>query len=239
MPTPIKDGAVRCHDLAWSPKVTDAVIESFWARVDRRGEDECWPWVGALKTNTGTMKGRKDQYGYLSFRYVARCVEFPHGKTKKWAAHRLSYEIHNGKIPKGKLVRHTCNMTHCVNPNHLGLGTHKDNMRDMVESGRSLVGAKNPRALLSKRNIHTIFKWYFTDGYTLKAISKTLEVNLATIGYILQAHTWEETTVPLLAAYTAKAARARKKKLDKRTKTECALLRVFDRKNRSRGKRVA
>ena len=70
----------------------------FWQRVSRRGEDQCWPWVGSRQS---------DGYGRMEI-----C-----GKAR--SAHRLSYEIHVGPIPDGKVIDHTCQNKLCVNPSHL------------------------------------------------------------------------------------------------------------------------
>ena len=76
----------------------------------------CWLW-----------SLRRDRHGYGCANYKGKTV----------GAHRLSYMAHNGEIPKGMLVRHTCDIRECVNPEHLQIGTHSDNMRDIRErSGR-------------------------------------------------------------------------------------------------------
>lgn len=56
------------------------------------------------------------------------------GKT--YLVHRLKYEEVNGRIPEGMVVRHKCDNTTCINPEHLEVGTHADNVKDKVQRGR-------------------------------------------------------------------------------------------------------
>lgn len=92
-----------------------------YERMDTKTKktDSCWLWTGALNTSAR---------GQLRVNYANK------------QAHRLSYERYKGAIPPDMCVLHTCDVGHCVNPNHLWLGTHQDNMTDMTIKGRSTKG---------------------------------------------------------------------------------------------------
>lgn len=77
--------------------------------------ENCWIWIGA-----------RDTFGYGAMTVNKKNVN----------SHRVSYELFNGSIPEGLFVRHTCHNPACVNPKHLIVGTHRDNMRDMADSKR-------------------------------------------------------------------------------------------------------
>lgn len=83
----------------------------FWKRVDKQKENDCWEW-----------KGLKYPSGY--------------GRMGNVYAHRLSYTLNCGEIPKGLHVCHSCDNPSCVNPKHLWVGTVADNMRDRDKKGR-------------------------------------------------------------------------------------------------------
>lgn len=106
------------------------LIERFLAKVDIRGDDECWPWTGAVYN-----KGKKERLDRLG-RYGRFCIENVEGKTRTRGAHKQAYMLAYGEIPDGMVVRHTCDNPICCNPKHLVLGTHKDNMDDMNTKGR-------------------------------------------------------------------------------------------------------
>ena len=92
----------------------DVFAERFWSRVEKQ-ENGCWKWIGA-KFHRGY--GRVNSGG------------------KMLRANRVAYEISKGDIPVGMVVCHKCDVPLCVNPDHLFLGTIKDNVDDMIRKGR-------------------------------------------------------------------------------------------------------
>lgn len=108
----------------------------------------CWLWTAYITTQ-----------GYGSITVDKKPVK----------THRLSFTIYKGEIPKGMLVCHHCDVRSCVNPDHLFLGTHKDNSDDMIRKGRSVSnhGDKNGRAKITNNdflNIKSLFKKGFSNS---------------------------------------------------------------------------
>jgi hypothetical protein len=110
----------------------------FWQKVDKGKENECWNWMGSVHY----------MWGYGHFR----------ANGKQVAAHRYSWILVNGNIPKGLCVCHKCDNPKCVNPSHLFLGTVADNNLDKKLKGRQppVIGEKNPRAKLTEENVREI-----------------------------------------------------------------------------------
>jgi len=99
---------------AWQHPTTNEQ-ERFNLRVSKCGESECWEWTGAVDYMTG--------YGKLRWR---------NGTS---SAHRVAWMIRHGQIADGLYVCHKCDNKRCVNTSHMFLGTHADNMADMVAKG--------------------------------------------------------------------------------------------------------
>ena len=108
-------------------------INLFHSKYEPVTESGCWIWLGATTGKSG--------YGHLR------------SGSKDLSAHRASWEIHFGDIPKKTYVLHRCDNKMCVNPNHLFLGHHRDNMMDMVRKGRSNRGDKNGMAKLTAEKV--------------------------------------------------------------------------------------
>ncbi len=101
----------------WRSTKRRPLAERFNEKLDKRGPDDCWPWLGSLV----------DGYGQL--KYEGRPVR----------ASRISFLLANGYLPP--VVRHKCDNPPCCNPAHLEPGTIADNHRDMQERGRTPRGA--------------------------------------------------------------------------------------------------
>ena len=102
--------------------------EDVWKKIDIKSDDDwwrCWEWMGGL-FNSG--------YGAFSILH------------KSYRVHRIVYEQTIGPIPDGLLVCHSCDNPSCCNPNHLWLGTSKDNVVDREQKGRGkrLCGIQHP-----------------------------------------------------------------------------------------------
>jgi hypothetical protein len=143
--------------------------EDYYARVNRRGPDECWPWTGAVTSD-----------GYGRFCYA-------NGEAK---ASRFGWELANGPIPDGLNVLHSCDCPPCQNPAHWFLGTHQENMADRDRKGRTARGERSgarlhpekwlvrPRgeecanAKLTNRQVAAIRRRYAKGGTTQDALAR-------------------------------------------------------------------
>ena len=108
----------------------EEVAHRFWTKV-RFGPD-CWIWLGAIQ---------KGDMEYGLFKVKGRNIH----------AHRVSFILSWGPIPKGMLVRHTCDTPLCVKPDHLIAGTHQQKMDDRNSRGRHAHGARQGLAKLDRR----------------------------------------------------------------------------------------
>jgi len=118
-----KSCSIECAYSLRNGRAIRPAHERFWEKVAISGPDDCWEWQGA----TGGNSVAGVSYGSFHFE----------GQTSR--ANRVAYILHNGDIPDALHVRHRCDNPSCCNPAHLELGTHADNMRDMVIRGRASV----------------------------------------------------------------------------------------------------
>ena len=116
--------------------------ERFEAKYVPVTESGCWLWVGAVRK----YKGGRFEYGVINDKFTLL------------SAHRLSYELHKGKIPKGMSVLHTCDVSCCVNPDHLFVGTRADNIADMDRKKRRVIlrGEQSTNAKVTSDQVRAI-----------------------------------------------------------------------------------
>jgi hypothetical protein len=150
-----------------SRKVAEGdAIERFHQKYEIN-ESSCWIWTGGTRPNS---KG----------------VPYPRHWTddfKSIGAHRFSFELVHGAIPQGMYVCHKCDTPLCVNPDHLFLGSHQDNMRDMVAKQRSFTGRgedKKGRSKLTNQQADQIRKMSMSHSN----IGAMFGVSATTIGRI-------------------------------------------------------
>lgn len=156
--------------------------ERFWEKVDKNGPiypyepdlGRCWAWTACLS-----------DYGYGQIRESAP------GK-KQFSAHRLSWKLKNGDIPKDKDVLHRCDRRFCVNPAHLYLGTDQDNSDDRVKRGRQAQKEGNGNAKLTEEQVAEIRRDYVWHSRIQgqPALARKYGVSNAAIWKIVRGENW-------------------------------------------------
>lgn len=139
--------------------------ERFWSKVDRKGDDECWPWTASVR--------RADE-GYGAFWMNGR----------HHPSNRVAWEMTFGKVPSGHVVCHRCDNPPCCNPRHLFVGTSQENNADKVSKKRHAIGSRNGFSILTEKTASEIKKLKpigrAPSGYK-QEISRRFGVSPATI----------------------------------------------------------
>ncbi len=160
------------------PKLHFIQVNRFWTHVDcSDGPGACWLWAGHVGEN-----------GYGITRV----------KGKQYKAHRVSYLIEHGRIDNDRFVLHRCDFRACVNPEHLFLGTPKDNSQDAVKKGRNtkLYGERNGKAKLTRQKVRAIKRLLAdkADGrcdLRQYEIARRFGVSEATVSYLKNGGRWD------------------------------------------------
>jgi len=144
-----------------SPEYFSKMLLRFWQKVEKN-PSKCWIWKGATLN--------KSKYGQFKI------------NNKNQLSHRVSWIIHYGEIPIGKDVLHKCDNPQCVNPSHLFIGSHKENMMDKTKKGRA-------HSKLSASDIKNI-RIKISNGESMCSIAKTYKVGHHAICDIRDGITW-------------------------------------------------
>lgn len=144
-------------------------------------EDACWVYQGRA---TGRM-------GYRQIRVAGAPV---------LAAHRISLWAFTGKVPDdGLYALHRCDNPGCVNPNHLRLGSHLENMAERGERGRQTQGLDHPKSCTEEQVQQA--RYYTTLGWPSRAVARQLDISHATVSRIVSGQSHQE--LPYDPAYDA------------------------------------
>ena len=140
------------------------IKEHFYQWVEKK--DGCWKWQGGMKDNG----------------YGLHC----YGKSQK-GAHVRALEIEGHKIPKGMCVCHKCNNRSCVNPDHLYVGTYKQNSADQLRAGNRLQGETHYNAKLSEKDVKKIR----SSKQGLLTLAEKYNVTDGAIRAVINRKTWK------------------------------------------------
>jgi HNH endonuclease len=135
--------------------------------------------------------------------WMAACFPNGYGKACKGAsgdligAHCASWILHFGPIPEGMFVCHHCDNPPCIRPDHLFLGTSKDNTQDMMSKGRHgfelpapRPGESNPMARLTEAQVQQIRRIYVPREMSQSALGRRFGVSQTLIGLIVRRKIW-------------------------------------------------
>ncbi len=153
------------HMLPSSPS------DKFWLQVNIGKIDDCWGWMASVDGGG---------YGMFGSRHI------PEVK-----AHRISWYLANGEIPRDRWVLHRCDNPACCNPHHLFLGNNQTNVDDKVKKNRQsrLFGIRNGRSKLTIEDVRRIRKLHI-NGYSYRDITDLFPISFTQTGRILRGESW-------------------------------------------------
>lgn len=142
-------------------------MERFWSKVDKTGD--CWVWTAA-----------RFRTGYGMFLWERRLV----------GAHRVAWMLTHGAIPEGQMVLHSCDNRACVRLAHLSLGSHRENMDQMVARLRYEHGEGHHSNRLTEAQVREI-KRRLRDGEEVAPLSREFGVTYTAIHFIKIGRNWK------------------------------------------------
>lgn len=163
--------------------LTEDEEKRFWAKVNKDGPlpdqsnphyaglDQCWVWKATKFTKNG--------YGSFTTR------------GRSWPAHRVVNYMTTGILPRDREVCHKCDNRGCVNPNHLFLGSSKDNATDACKKGRKAHGETHGRRVLSESQVLEIRSLHRDGMHSQRKIARIFNVHHRTINGIVLRKGWK------------------------------------------------
>lgn len=138
----------------------------------------CWLWTG----NTGVDRYGKPTYGRFGVMVARR-------RQKSVQATKVAWELYRGPVPHGMWMLHKCDVKACVNPAHLFLGSHADNVADMVAKGRQSRGERHKGSKVSEDGARAIRAAY-ADGATQSALAERYGITQIQVSHIIRGISW-------------------------------------------------
>lgn len=150
------------------------------SRLSVKKDNGCIEWIGALRNGYGRLMIGSRPFG-----------------RKSVSAHRLSYELNIGLIPENMYICHKCDNKKCINPDHLFLGAHQDNVNDREAKGRNnpLSGEAHASSKLNEASVLSA-KRLRAKGLTYQAIADRFGVHKTTIMDAIKGKSWKDSPQP-------------------------------------------
>lgn len=172
-----RGGGKYCSRECYYTSQRIPIEEMFQRFVGPTTESGCVLWIGPV-----------DKKGYGIIYSTSRPPQ------RLFLAHRIAWEFKNGVIPNEMDVLHACDNPPCINTNHLFLGTHQDNMADMMAKNRQRKGEATGTAKLTAEIVCEIRRLAKVGGITQIQLAHQFGVHPNTINVIVNRHHWKHVT---------------------------------------------
>lgn len=160
-------GCGKAHGTGGTQPKTIEELKIYF-KLFKKEQSNCW-----------IFDGYKIKGGYGSITW----------NKKPWIAHRLSWYVFNGDIPKGQFICHKCDTPACVNPDHLFLGDYQVNSDDKVNKKRHRIGSKQPNAKLTEELVVELRK--NESEYNIAELARQTNISEGALRHMFKRRTWK------------------------------------------------